>query len=74
VYPNPFQTGTTLLVSGSDNTEYTYTIYAISGQIVETGTGTSGQTTTIAESISNGMYMLTINTATKTQTVKIIKK
>ena len=73
-YPNPFQNNTTLLVSGADGTSYSYTLYSVSGQLVEEGTGTTNQTKTIAETQAKGMYMLTVLTSTDIITTKIVKQ
>jgi hypothetical protein len=73
-YPNPFQNSTNLLVSGETADTYTYTIYAISGQLVEEGTGTINQLKTIAENQAKGMYMLTVITAGDILTRKIVKQ
>lgn len=73
-YPNPFQNNTTLLVSGADTESYTYTLYSISGQFVEQGSGTVNQTQTVGEAVSKGMYMLTVVTSTDIVTTKIVKQ
>jgi hypothetical protein len=73
-YPNPFQNSTNLLVSGPDVETYTYTIYSVSGQLVEEGTGTINQLQTIAENQAKGMYMLTVVTAGGILTRKIVKQ
>jgi hypothetical protein len=73
-YPNPFQNSTNLLVSGATADTYTYTIYAISGQLVEEGTGTINQLQTIGENQAKGMYMLTVITAGDIITNKIVKQ
>lgn len=73
-YPNPFQNSTNIIVTGPNAETYTYTIYAVSGQLVEEGTGTINQLQTIAEKHAKGMYMLTVITARDIITTKIVKQ
>jgi hypothetical protein len=73
-YPNPFQNNTTLLVSGADASTYSYTLYSVSGQLVEQGSGTLNQIQTIGEALSKGMYMLTVLTNINIITTKIVKQ
>lgn len=73
-FPNPFQNNTSLLVSGAYAETYTYTLYSVSGQLVEEGLGTINQITTIAEKQAKGMYMLTVLTSTDIITTKIVKQ
>jgi hypothetical protein len=74
-YPNPFQNSTTLLVSGSDtNEEFTYTIYTVSGQLVETGTGIVNQTQSVGNNLAKGMYLVSVTASTDKVTTKIVKQ
>jgi len=73
VYPNPFQGGTTILVMNSGAGQYNYSIYSVSGQLVESGTGKNNEPLLVAESIANGMYMLTVSTSSQSETTKIMK-
>jgi hypothetical protein len=73
VFPNPFQHGTSVIVTSSESAEFNYTIYSVSGQLVEIGTGKTNEPLVVAESVSNGMYMLTVNTISQSQTTKIVK-
>ncbi|SFX65814.1 Por secretion system C-terminal sorting domain-containing protein [Cytophaga hutchinsonii ATCC 33406] len=76
-YPNPFLQSTTLLVTGAggDNAgTYSYSIYAVNGQLIEYGTGSFNERKTIAEGLSKGMYMLTVSSSTDVITTKIVKQ
>ena len=73
-YPNPFVQSTTLLVTGADTMPYSYTIYSVNGQLVETGTGSFNQPKIIAEGIAKGMYMVTVSSTTDIITTKIVKQ
>ena len=74
-YPNPFQNSTSLLVSGSDtNEEFTYTIYTVSGQLVETGTGIVNQTQSVGNNLAKGMYLVSVTASTDKVTTKIVKQ
>ncbi len=72
-YPNPFVQTTTLLVTGEDQ-QYTYSIYAVNGQLIEFGTGTFNERKIIADGIAKGMYMLTVTSTTDILTTKIVKQ
>ena len=73
-FPNPFQNNTSLLVSGAYAEAYTYTLYSLSGQLVEQGLGTINQIITIGEKQAKGMYMLTVLTSTDIIKSKIVKQ
>jgi len=73
-YPNPFQHGTTLMVTGEETDSYSYTIYSVSGQLMESGTGSFNIPKTIAEGFAKGMYMVTVSTSTNIITTKIVKQ
>lgn len=73
-FPNPYQHTTTLLVSGSDETPYSYAIYSVSGQLVEAGTGNYNVPLLIGGEIAKGMYMLTVSNTVEKITTKIVKQ
>jgi len=73
-YPNPFQQTTTLIVTGSDDIPYTYTLYSVSGQLIETGTANYNVPVSIGGDMAKGMYMLTVTNTVEKVTTKIVKQ
>jgi len=73
-FPNPFQQTTTLLVTGTDELPYTYTLYSVSGQLIETGTANYNVPVSIGGDMAKGMYMLTVTNTVEKVTTKIVKQ
>lgn len=73
-FPNPYQQTTTLVVTGTGDVPYTYTIYSVSGQLVETSTASYNVPVSIGGNLAKGMYMLSVTNEVEKITTKIVKQ
>lgn len=64
-YPNPAKNSFTLYVSEPNNEKYTYAIYDIAGQKVKESIITTSHTQIEINTLSAGIYLITINSGTK---------
>ena len=71
VYPNPSKDKITISLTGKARK---ITLQNRSGQILQTKENKSGEYEMSLSSYPNGMYILTIEYASKTETVKILKE
>ncbi|MFT5819145.1 MAG: hypothetical protein ACI8ZM_000368 [Crocinitomix sp.] len=69
VYPNPATNNVMIEYGGTFN----YTLMAINGDVITTGVGKDKKNLDLKD-LSDGIYLITINTEEKTKTIKIIKK
>ena len=70
--PIPFQTETTISMSGTDEIQ-TIAIYNTIGQEVQRIENVSAREATIGEALVNGMYLVFVTTTKGTTTLKVIK-
>jgi hypothetical protein len=73
-YPNPFDNSTNLVVSGSNEDAFTYTVHAVTGQLVWKGTGTSNTEISLGDGLASGVYVVAVQLADDVKTIKITKK
>lgn len=74
LYPNPFVTTTTLLVTGTSSSEYVYAVYDISGRIIDHGSGERGVQLQFGRDMVGGVYQLLISTDDAVFVEKFIKE
>jgi hypothetical protein len=78
VFPNPMTDNSMLSISVSTSSEFSYTVYDVSGKVIETknlGILNAGihQIDLNTSMLDKGMYFVKINNGTNTQTIKVIK-
>jgi len=69
IYPNPTQANVTIEWEGNFN----YTLTAINGDIILTGSAVDKELVSLEE-LSNGVYFIIVNSDSATKTSKIVKK
>lgn len=73
-FPNPFDNSTTLLVSGSNENTFKYSVHAITGQLVGVGEGSTNEKINLGDGLASGVYVVSIQLDDSVKTIKITKK
>ena len=80
LFPNPFSSQTTILVSKEpyvegdrDKEKFNYILYSIQGQAVEKGVGNFDQELNLGKELPKGIYVLELFVQKEKQTVKMVK-
>jgi hypothetical protein len=71
VSPNPFSS--TISIDGLDNSDFTYNLIDLTGSIVQSGTSKT-ESIVFNETVTTGLYTLTINTDDKQYIQKVVKE
>jgi fibronectin type 3 domain-containing protein len=71
VYPNPTNGKIVLIQEG--NEDLSYTLYTLSGQVIQTVNSTQTQTEMDLNSLNNGMYLIVLKMNDRTITKRIVK-
>lgn len=67
-FPSPFKDSMTLQANGT----FTYSVYDISGKLVEKGTGS--ETVTIGQHLTTGLYSISLQTEKGSKSLKVVKE
>jgi hypothetical protein len=75
VYPNPTRGDLSIAISGSNEVNYQYTLYNLSGGLLESGSivGSNEYPISMGQ-YRSGVYILTLENDTNKETIKVIKE